>query len=191
MKKLSREVIWKPIPGFAGYEVNPIGDIRSWRGPGRGLMLNHCRPMKHDVHKDGYHMVQLHSNDGSYKGMYVHRAVLLAFVGSCPDGMEGCHRDGDRGNNDLDNLRLDTRSNNQFDAVRHGTHAGFKRKGSKHPLAIFTEDQVSEIKRWIVYGLHEKEIATAFSVNRSAIANIRLRKRWPHVAWPDLGVTLS
>lgn len=48
--------------------------------------------------------------------------MLTAFVGPRPDGMVTCHNDGNPANNNLSNLRWDTQSNNQLDAVKHGTH---------------------------------------------------------------------
>jgi len=49
--------------------------------------------------------------------------VLEAFVGPCPEGMECCHRDGNPANNHVGNLYWGTRSENLYDAVRHGAHA--------------------------------------------------------------------
>lgn len=59
--------------------------------------------------------------------LLVHRAVLLAFVGSCPEGMEGCHNDGDMYNNVLSNLRWDTPKNNRADVIRHGNDPWLRR----------------------------------------------------------------
>jgi len=55
-------------------------------------------------------------------GIFVHRLVLTAFTGPCPTGLEACHfPDTNPSNNYLENLRWDTRSANQKDAVRSGT----------------------------------------------------------------------
>ncbi|MGH8035083.1 MAG: HNH endonuclease signature motif containing protein, partial [Lysobacterales bacterium] len=51
----------------------------------------------------------------------VHRLVLEAFVGPCPDGMVGCHNDGDTRNNRLSNRRWDTPGSNNRDKQVHGT----------------------------------------------------------------------
>jgi hypothetical protein len=46
--------------------------------------------------------------------------------------MECCHYDGDPANNRVGNLRWDTRSSNNLDAVRHGTHWAAKKTHCKH-----------------------------------------------------------
>lgn len=100
----------RPIPGFPGYFVTFDGKVigrRGWR----------LRPTRTD---SGHRLVMLYL-DGKPIGRLVHRLVLEAFVGPCPDGMEACHGDGDPDNNRLTNLRWDTRSANQMDSVRHGT----------------------------------------------------------------------
>ena len=54
--------------------------------------------------------------------LYVHRLVRSAFVGSCPPGMECCHWDDDKANNNVWNLRWASRSANIKDCVRNGSH---------------------------------------------------------------------
>lgn len=51
----------------------------------------------------------------------IHRLVLAAFVGAPPEGLIGCHNDGNKLNNHVSNLRWDTYSSNMLDAVKHGT----------------------------------------------------------------------
>ena len=63
---------------------------------------------------------------------YVHRLVLEAFVGTCPDLHEGCHRDGDPRNNTVVNLYWGTRSANNYDKVRHGTDHNSCKTHCKH-----------------------------------------------------------
>ena len=99
---------WRAVPGYEGrYEVSDHGRVRSLL---RGLM--------HPWHGFGYPMVRLY--DGAYKNMRVHRLVLMAFVGPCPEGMEACHNDGDRANARLSNLRWDTHAANIEDRKGHG-----------------------------------------------------------------------
>lgn len=130
---------WKPIPGYEGYyEVSDHGRVRSvdrelWNGvayytrKGQNLALS--------TPNHGYLTVGL-CRGSKHRSFLVHRLVLSAFVGEAPVGTEGCHNDGDCTNNRLENLRWDTRSENLYDRVRHGTHHQAKKATCKrgHPL---------------------------------------------------------
>lgn len=101
--------IWKSIPGYEGYEVSNMGQVRSFRGLGRPRIL------KPSVNRDGYTMVHL---SGSTSPVFIHRLVMLAFEGPCPEGLEVCHGDHNRSNNHLDNLKYDTHQENMKDAAK-------------------------------------------------------------------------
>lgn len=107
---------WRSVPDFEGlYEVSDRGRVRSLRS---GRLLKQGR-----VGKYGHRQILLSPGCGlKAKAMYVHRLVLLAFVGLPPGGLQACHNDGNAGNNCLDNLRWDTQSSNMHDRVKHGTH---------------------------------------------------------------------
>ncbi len=65
------------------------------------------------------HLGVLLYNGVKLKKFWVHRLVLIAFVGDCPPGKECCHNDGDATNNRVENLRWDTRSANMKDRFTH------------------------------------------------------------------------
>ena len=123
---VSGEERWAPVPGWDGYEVSDQGRIRSLdrivqRKDGsrqivRGRMLAATREKR-----DGRSRVRLH-REGCNVQQRVHRLVLEAFVGPAPVGMIACHNNGDASDDRLSNLRWDTRSANELDKVRHGTH---------------------------------------------------------------------
>lgn len=116
---------WLPVTGWEGYyEVSSEGEVRSLdryvtlsNGGKRRYKGKRLSP---GVNRHGYPTVAL-TRPGKRQTMKVHRMVLTAFVGPCPDGMEACHNNGDRGDARLANLRWDTPSNNQRDRRRHGT----------------------------------------------------------------------
>lgn len=60
---------------------------------------------------------------GSVVRARVHRLVLEAFVGPCPEGQQACHADDDKANNSLINLRWDSPSANAADMRRNGRNA--------------------------------------------------------------------
>jgi NUMOD4 motif/HNH endonuclease len=119
---------WLPVVGYEGrYEVSDHGLVRSIdriiisRNPDR-TYFRAGQILKAQVGARGYQTVSL-SDGHCGRSRDVHRLVLETFVGSCPAGLEGCHNNGVHLDNRLTNLRWDTRSANNLDAVRHGTHS--------------------------------------------------------------------
>ena len=116
---------WLSIPGYEGiYEVSDHGRVRGLdreinRGASGKLRI-HGQILKPQPLRR-YRAVRLKVH-GRKRVALIHRLVLEAFVGPCPEGMEACHWDGDPTNNRVENLRWDTRSANARDRVRHGTH---------------------------------------------------------------------
>ncbi len=110
---------WLPIAKRRGYEVSDRGNVRSWLLAGsRGVRLaSRPRLLSQFVAGAGYYYVDL---GRTWSGV-VHRLVLEAFVGPCPDGMECRHLDGNQTNNWLDNLAWGTKQENEADKIRHGT----------------------------------------------------------------------
>ena len=103
---------WKPVLGYEDtYAVSDEPQVRRI-ATGRILTPN--------VNAAGYERVTL-CREGKGRLTLLHRIVLDAFVGPCPDGMVACHGDGNPGNNVPTNLRWDTPSSNNLDAVKHGT----------------------------------------------------------------------
>ncbi|MBZ4580992.1 NUMOD4 motif-containing HNH endonuclease [Mycobacterium avium] len=118
--------IWKPIPGYEGlYEVSDEGEVRSLERVVEhgysGTKTIPARVMRQKIDKGGYRRVGLR-RDGKQRWLGVHRLVLAAFVGECPEGQEVCHGNGNRADNRLENLRYGTRSENMLDQIAHGTH---------------------------------------------------------------------
>lgn len=117
---------WRPIQGYEGiYEVSDQGRVWSVK---RVITLRNGgtrtvggRYLKHGVGDAGHEYVNLRK-DGQGEWEYVHRLVLTAFVGPCPEGMEACHWDDDPGNNALENLRWASRTDNMHDRTRNGIH---------------------------------------------------------------------
>ena len=146
-------VIYKEIPGFIGYRAGSDGTIWSCckhggkAGPdGRTGFLPTWKLLTPTVDKTGRLMVCLRElKDGRWHshGKSVHRLILLAFVGPCPDKMECCHNNGNCQDNRLDNLRWDTKASNAEDKRRHGVDNNAERNGR----AKLTWDDIRSIRR--------------------------------------------
>lgn len=100
---------WKDIPGYEGlYQASTCGRIKSlgrWKRSGAdcGFALK-PRILKQYKQHDGRLTVQLYSNDGSVKGVLVHRAVASTFLPNLENKPEVNHIDGDFTNNKIENL---------------------------------------------------------------------------------------
>jgi hypothetical protein len=80
--------------------------------------------MKLRASSKGYITVNLKPGGAiKLKTMRVHRLVLDAFVGPCPDGMECRHLNGVKADCRLSNLAWGTRKENIEDRVRHANHS--------------------------------------------------------------------
>lgn len=102
---------WRPVVRFEGkYDVSDHGRVWSHRRQ-RMLALTET-PL-------GYVVVCL-SQPPARLTRKVHRLVLEAFVGPCPEGMETRHLDGDRRHNQLTNLMWGTPLENGADRIAHG-----------------------------------------------------------------------
>lgn len=121
---------WRAVVGYEGlYEVSNVGDVRSVdhvleRGTlrqrtHRGRLLKAYARFDVNRPTGGHRRVTL-SRNGVVAYKYIHRLVLEAFVGPCPEKHEGCHRDDDCENNSVSNLYWGTRKQNMADALRNG-----------------------------------------------------------------------
>ena len=106
--------IWKDIKGFEGlYKVSEKGSIYSIPRPGtKGGILKY----KYD---GDYYRVSLYK-DGVGKQFLVHRILMETFVPNPLKKPQVNHIDGDKTNNDLNNLEWVTKSENQLHAYATG-----------------------------------------------------------------------
>lgn len=153
---------WRLVSGYPGYEVSSYGRIRNdrivMRQQACGSRLSYMK-------------VGIVAN-GARKHLLVHRAVLEAFVGPCPEGAEACHNNGIADDNRVDNLRWDTRKSNHADKRAHCTNLS----GSQHPWAKLTDAEVYAIR---AYGrfVSQRELASWFGMSQQHVSQIQNRTR--------------
>jgi hypothetical protein len=130
----------------------------------------------------GRQLVQLWQ-DGKPDYVRVHRLVLLAFRGPCPEGMEACHGDGNASNNALWNLRWDTHQANVGDAIGHGTKVDPPiHRGARNSRAKLTAEIVRAIRAdREATGKSYQQLASQHGVSWQAIASVITKRTWTHV----------
>jgi hypothetical protein len=120
---------WKWVVGYEGlYEVSDLGRVRSVdrvvrhsQHSTKNLLGRVLRPAPYI--KSGRLGVLL-CKEGVPRTTKVHRIVMAAWVGPCPDGCEVRHGPNGVSDNSVSNLSYGTRSENQLDRRRDGTDNG-------------------------------------------------------------------
>jgi hypothetical protein len=123
----------------------------------------------------GYLQVGLHFFGVRYVKQ-VHILILETYVGPCPPGLEGCHKDDNKSNNSVTNLRWDTHVNNCADRRRNGNHIGSRK---------LTDEQVLKIREMcIIYNMQQKYVAKLFDITPGLVYQIVNYKIWQHLKLP-------
>jgi hypothetical protein len=157
------------VRGFPNYFVNHRGEVFS-------EARTKLRRMKPSIDSAGYPSVELH-HEGKSRRRSVHRIVLEAFIGPCPDGHEARHIDGNKRNNRLWNLAWGTPAENAADRIRHGTQL----RGEDCPSAKLTADDAREILRLYRNECpHRPALAQRFGVSWATIDRIIRGVTWGH-----------
>lgn len=143
--------MWKEIPGYEGlYSVNELGDVLSH--PKRnGMKIAEEKILKHTIPKTGYHRVFFKVNK-KQKSTFVHRCVALAFIPNPNNYSQVNHLDGNKRNNNVNNLEWCNASQNQ----KHSYNVLGKKK-SRAWLGKFGKNHCSS-KKIIQLDLNNKFI---------------------------------
>lgn len=170
-------VDYATIERYPGYRFGSDGSIWScWQRFGGGKSLvqkrlsDRWRLLSPTAGSKGYLFVRLCENGGAAgRILLVHRLILEAFNGPCPDGCEARHYpDGTRSNCSIGNLVWGTRSENFHDKWEQGTMP----HGEKHHNATLTDLQVAEIRERKAAGETLKTLADEFGVHLGTIWNL-------------------
>lgn len=100
---LENKEIWKDIKGYPGYQISNQGRIWSTKSN---------RYLQPFLNNAGYRVINIQAINGKRKGELIHRLVALHFVENPNRYTEVDHLDKDKENNNADNLRWCTRSEN-------------------------------------------------------------------------------
>lgn len=191
--------IWKTIEPFPIYAVSNFGRVKR-------VVTNKFHPkervLKNVLDSDGYHIVTL-TNDGKAKTQKVHRLVAIAFVEG-DQALQVNHKDGNKTNNNFENLEFVTCQQNLAHAARNGLTAkgdrnamrkypelakrigqfGFARYkpiGTANVKAKLSEQDVLQIRQELEDGKKPADLGRRFLVTRECITAIRDRKSWTHI----------
>lgn len=181
---------FRAIPGYEGsYEVSADGVVRSLarvvsRADGTPLRVRE-RIMKTTVSNRGYERTSL-IRDGKPRRVGVHQLVAAAWlpkpprhIGTDREGFVVNHKDGNKLNNNADNLEYVSTLANIAHARAHGL---LSVKGVKNNKAKLTDDDVRAIREKYSRGVAQVALAKEYGVNQTTISLIVRRAGWAHVA---------
>lgn len=158
--------IWKTHKDFPVYLISNLGRIKNKK---------RNRVLKTRVH-EGYYDCRIPNKYGKNKNPRIHRMVAETFIPNPDNKKQVNHKDGNKLNNNVDNLEWATNKENQIHSVKNGLHKA-------HGYVILTEEEVHDICRLLEEGKSYRELEEINSrYKRSRTEGIRQRKRWIEVS---------
>ena len=125
--------------------------------------------------KDGYLKVTL-SKYGESKRFYLHRLVAIQFIDNPNNLSQVNHKDGNKLNNNVNNLEWCTKEDNQ----KHAVDMGLMQRGEARPSSKLTEKQVLEIYK-LKGILRTQDIANIYGVSKNTICVILRGAKWKYL----------
>lgn len=163
--------MYKSININENYEVSSEGFVRN-KKTGRVLKFDNSKPDS----KNPYYRVTL--SFGKYtKKFAIHRLVAEHFIDNPLNLPEVNHLDGDRTNNNVDNLEWTTGEDNR----KHCEDNNLNPKGERHGNAKYNEEIVLLVRDLTKRGFSRKECAEIANVTISFVKDVRVGRAWKHV----------
>lgn len=156
---------WRELPSDSRYEISDLGRVRNKK---TGVIR------KPSSTPAGYQVIVLSYKDKKSKGVYVHREVMIAFKGGCPDGLNVSHINGNNRDNRLCNLCYET----QFENIKRKKMHGTQTCGQTHGTAKLTAKQVAEIRKKREEGMKLQELSKLYNVSFQQISRICKNQNW-------------
>lgn len=152
---------WRDIEGYEGYyQVSNFGNIRNTK-------TNYIIKLS-DINSVGYYRVTLYKP--IKKRFFVHRLVAYHFCNGYDEKLIVNHKDGNKQNNNANNLEWITHSKNDLHAYNHGLRkisgAAIEQKKKSERKVILTNIN-TEIDEFIFNNY--KECAEYFGLNKTYV----------------------
>ena len=161
---------WRKLDTEDNYLISSDGQVKStWFGKEKLL--------KTAPDNIGY-LRFAYYKDGKKTTLRVHSCVAKVFLGDrSSEGLQVRHYDGNKLNNNKENLIWGTAQEDANDRIRHGTSG----KGETSGSAKLKETDIHEIRELRLTGMLHREIADFFNVSEARISEILSGKCWAHV----------
>lgn len=162
--------LWKPVEGYEGlYEVSSHGRVKALE---KRVDSGKCHRTWNEhilctaIDSRGYVRTSL-SKDGHSKTVKIHRLVAEAFISNLDNLPQVNHKDGNKQNNNADNLEWCTQAEN----MKHAYHMKLKvLNGENNPSSKLSFNDVCYIREHKDLG--SKALSDLFGVHRKTIQRI-------------------
>jgi hypothetical protein len=178
---LSNNETWKPVSGYDGYyEVSSNGRVRSLdRIIDHPLVqVRHGKMLKQTPNHKGYMRVSLNKN-GNKKQEFVHKLVAQSFIYNIKRNPQINHIDGNKLNNNVENLEWCTNKENCQHAAKLKLRSPIK--GSSHHNTVLSEEQVIDLKQKRKEGWSYLRLMSFFNITKNNVASICTGRTWKHL----------
>lgn len=169
--------IWKFIDETVIPEIKPYYIISNF-----GRVYNiYLERYTYGYNCSGYSLLELRLKNGESRYLCIHRLLMLTF---CPiensENLQVNHIDGNKQNNNINNLEWCT----SYENVQHAIRIGLTQhpKGNEHPCSKINDSDAHEICKLIDQNVPVKDIIKKLNVTRSTVANIKRGFTWKEVS---------
>ena len=166
---------WKDIKGQEGrYLISNIGRVKTFV---QACKSNKDGILKNGIDTGGYFIIKLY-REGKGTTTKIHRLVAETFIENPNNLPQVNHKDGNKQNNNVENLEWCTALEN----AKHSWDTGLSKKyfGEQTSQAKFTEKQILEIRSKYKKG-NGIELAAEYNMSATNIYDIIRRRIWNHI----------
>lgn len=161
--------LWKPLDEYKGIKISSLG--RVWKAANKSRKERILTEFPKD--RDGYCRCSVQKLDGTWTSQPVHRLVAKAFI-SNPFNKEAVnHKDGNRSNNNVNNLEWVTAKENVIHSYKYGNRKICKQVPRNTLLTDYQISQIDNLRK--LYTVNQ--IARLFNIEYQSLKNIIRKKK--------------
>lgn len=166
---MENKELWKSLNMYIGIKVSSMGRVYKAANKSRKERVLTSFPKD----KDGYCRCSVKKLDGTWTSIPVHRLVALAFIPNPENKSAVNHIDGNRSNNNVNNLEWVTPKENVLHSYKYGNRKICKNVPRNTLLTDFQISQIDKLRT--LYTV--KEISKLFNIEYQSLKNIIHKKK--------------
>lgn len=178
--------IWKDIKDYeCYYQISNMGRVKTLKRYAINKLGNNILVKniirKQWTHSVGYLNVWLKKN-GNKKQFFVHRLVAMEFISNNENKPTVNHKDGNKKNNNIENLEWNTHKENSIHAYKKGLMKIKSSDGENNSRSILKESDVLLIRDLYVNKIYSiNELSKIYGVVNGTIHAVVTRRNWKNI----------